>query len=324
MEGPASLLACPTCAGALSESFDCAGCGRAWSAPDNIPLLRETGDGRTETVREFYEAAPFPGYPPNDSLGWLRLRAERSRFARLLDSSIPGDARIAEIGCGTGQMSLYLARADRTIVALDLARASLQLGAEAAARYGTGRVLFVEADIGRLPLRRDAFDVVYSSGVLHHTPDPRAAFAHVAKVVRPGGMIVIGLYNRWARLPLRIRRIVARLSGYRWVPFDPVLRDRAAEPERREAWLRDQYRHPEEHRHSVAEVRHWFDENGIDYVSTYPSTMIGAEPDDLFEPAADEWPLETFLAQLAWMRSLGTEGGLWITVGRKRESADQA
>ena len=323
MAEPADLLACPDCGGALSGGLACAGCGRAWTAPDGIPLLRDSADSRTETVRRFYEAAPFPGYPPNDSLGWLRLRAERSRFARLLDASIPGDARIAEIGCGTGQMSLYLARADRVIVALDLARASLRLGAEAAARYGTDKVLFVEADIGRLPLREQSLDLVYSSGVLHHTPDPRAAFAHVAKAVRPGGMIVIGLYNRWARLPLRLRRLVARLTRYRWVPFDPVLRDRAAEPERREAWLRDQYRHPEEHRHSVAEVRRWFDENGIDYVSTYPSTMIGAEPDDLFEPAEDEWPLETFLAQLGWMRSLGPEGGLWITVGRKRESMDQ-
>jgi hypothetical protein len=134
-------------------------------------------------------------------------------------------------------------------------------------------------------------------------------------------MIVIGLYNRWARLPLRLRRLVARLTGYRWVPFDPVLRERGSEPERREAWLRDQYRHPEEHRHSVAEVRRWFDENGIDYVSTYPSTMIGAEPENLFEPAEDEWPLESLLAQLAWMRSLGPEGGLWVTVGRKSEQA---
>jgi SAM-dependent methyltransferase len=319
-----ALLACPACRGDLDdadEALTCQGCGRTWESPDGIPRLRLEVAGQTDVVRQFYDAAPFPGYPPNDSLTWLRARAERSAFARLLDASIPGDARIAEIGCGTGQMSLYLARADRTIVALDLARASLRLGARAAERYGVDRILFVEADLGRLPLRKGAFDVVYCSGVLHHTPDPRAAFAHIAEAARPGGTIVIGLYNRWARLPLRLRRLVARLTRYRWVPFDPVLRERGSEPERREAWLRDQYRHPEEHRHSVAEVRRWFDANGIDYVSTYPSTLIGAEPETLFEPAEDEWPLETLLAQLAWMRSLGPEGGLWVTVGRKREEA---
>jgi len=93
--------------------------------------------------------------------------------------------------------------------------------------------------------------------------------------------------------------------------------DRASEPERREAWLRDQYRHPEEHSHSVAEVRRWFRANGIDYVSTYPSTLIGEEPDDLLAPAEDEWPLESVLAQLGWMGSLGGEGGLFVMVGRK-------
>jgi len=42
--------------------------------------------------------------------------------------------------------------------------------------------------------------------------------------------------------------------------------------------LRDQYRHPEEHSHSVAEVRRWFAENDVEWLRTYPSTMIGEEP----------------------------------------------
>jgi SAM-dependent methyltransferase len=272
---------------------------------------------RTETVRQFYDAAPFPNYPPNDSLTWLRARAERSSFARLLDAAIPGDARIAEIGCGTGQMSLYLARADREVIGCDLSRAALVLGAAAARRYGLDRVSFVECDLAHLPLRPAGFDLVYCSGVLHHTPDPRAAFASIVRAVRPGGTIILGLYNLYARVPLRLRRIVARLTGFRWIPFDPVLRDRRAEPARHQAWLRDQYRHPEEHSHSVAEIRRWFDENGIAFVSTYPSTLIGHEPDDLLTPAEDEWPLESVISQIGWMRSLGGEGGLFVMVGRK-------
>ncbi|HEY1606907.1 MAG TPA: class I SAM-dependent methyltransferase [Allosphingosinicella sp.] len=322
-EGPLddilALLACPACGGALGEGLACTACGKSWPAPDGIAQLRLPVAGQTEKVRQFYNAAPFPGYPPNDSLTWLRTRAERSAFARLLDSSIPGDARIVEIGCGTGQMSLYLARADRTVVGCDLSRGALGLGASAARRWGVERVRFVECDLTHLPLREGAFDVVYCSGVLHHTPDPRASFRAIAKAVRPGGTIVIGLYNLYARIPLRLRRVVARLTNYRWIPFDPVLRERDAEPARREAWLRDQYRHPEEHSHSVAEVRGWFAENGIDYVSTYPSTLIGHEPDDLFAPVEDEWAPETIMAQLGWMHSLGGEGGLFVIVGRRPE-----
>jgi SAM-dependent methyltransferase len=214
-------------------------------------------------------------------------------------------------------MSLYLARAGRMVVGADLTRASLQLGAAAARRFNVQGVQFVETDLHRPGLRAGAFDVVYCSGVLHHTPDPRRAFASLLPLVRPGGMLVIGLYNAFARIPLRLRRAVARLSGYRWIPFDPVLRDRKSEPARREAWLRDQYRHPQEHRHTVAELRGWFTENQVVFVRTYPSLLIGEESGELFTPDPDYWPFEALLSQTGWMASLGYEGGLFVTIGRR-------
>jgi SAM-dependent methyltransferase len=288
-----------------------------YEAPDGIPNLRLPGDNQTEVVRRFYEKEPFPGYPPSASLNWLRSRAERSEFAKLIDQAIPGDARIVEIGCGTGQMSLYLARADRVVIGADLARESLRLGAAMAWRLKLDRVQFIETDLHHPGLRPGAFDVVYSSGVLHHTPDPSRAFARIVRLARPGGMIVVGVYNAFARIPLRARRIVARLSGYRFIPCDPVLRDRENEPARRNAWLRDQYQHPEEHRHTLAEVQSWFRENGVAYLRTYPSAMLCEEPEELFVSAADNWRLEGWLAQIGWIGTLGYEGGLFITVGQR-------
>jgi SAM-dependent methyltransferase len=311
------LLACPACGGTLSTDWSCTACGARFNAPDGIPDLRLRSDGRTETVRRFYNAAPFPGYPPRDSLHALRARAARSPFARLLDRAIPGDARIVDIGCGTGQTSLYLARADRVVVGADLTRASLRLGRAAAERFGLERAQFVETDLQRPGLKASAFDVVYSSGVLHHTPDPHASFARMARLARPGGTIVLGLYNTLARIPSRLRRLTARAFGLRHVPFDPVLRERSTEPERREAWLRDQYQHPEEHRHTLAEVQRWFAENRVDYLRAYPSAVFGDEPEELFERAADNWRPEGWLAQLSWIGTLGHEGGLFFTIGRR-------
>lgn len=311
------LLACPACAGRLAADLACPGCGALFDAPDGIPNLRLPGDARTDAVRLFYERAPFPGYPPHDSLHALRARAERSPFAGLLDESIPGDARIVDVGCGTGQMSLFLARANRLVVGADLTRASLRLGAAAARRFGLDRVLFVETDLRRSGLAAGAFDVVFSSGVLHHTAHPRESFASLARLARPGGTIVLGVYNAFARIPLRLRRAIARLSGFRVIPFDPVLRDRRHEPQRREAWLRDQYQHPEEHRHTLVEVQAWFKENDVQYLRAYPSAVLGEESRQLFASAADNWRVEGWLAQLGWMRTLGHEGGLFFTIGRR-------
>jgi len=311
------LLACPVCAGELAADWSCQACGRRYGKTEDVVRLRVDGDRRTDTVRQFYEYAPFPGYPPNDSLTWLRARADRSRFARLLDRAIPGDARIVEVGCGTGQMSLYLARADRLVVGADLTLPSLRLAAGAAGRFGLDRALFVETDLHRPGLKPGAFDVVYSSGVLHHTPDPKAAFARIAPLARPGGIVIVGLYNAIARIPLRLRRAVARLTGNRWIPFDPVLKERTQEPARREAWLRDQYLHPEEHRHTHGEVRHWFAENDVEYLRSFPSGLLEDDGEDLFEPAADCWGFEAGLAQLGWMATLGHEGGLFVMIGRR-------
>src|SRR5262245_18230425 len=252
------LVACPACGGRLSAEWSCTECATRFDAADGVPNLRLASDAVTEDVRRFYERAPFPGYPPRESLQSLRARADGTAFARLLDRAIPGDARIADVGCGTGQMCLYLASADRMVVGADLTRASLALGAAAAARFGLERVQFVEADLRQPGLRRGAFDVVYSSGVVDHTRDPRASFGKLVDLARPGGVVVLGVYNAVARIPTRLRRLAARMSGDRVVPFDPILRARSHDPERRVAWLRDQYRHPEEHRHSIAEVQRWF------------------------------------------------------------------
>jgi len=317
MDGFRDLLACPACGGELSAEWCCLRCAARFEAPDGIPALRLAGDPRTEAVARFYEHAPFPGYPARDSLHALHERAGRSQFARLVHEAIPGDARIADIGCGTGQMSLYLARADRVVIGADLTRAALLPGAAAARRFGLTQVRFVETDLRRPGLRAGSFDVVYSSGVLHHTPDPRTAFARLVQLARPGGTIILGVYNAFARAPLRLRRLVARLSGFRVIPFDPVLRDRAGEPARQAAWLRDQYQHPEEHRHTLAEVQGWFAENRVEYLRAYPSAVLGDEPDELFTRAADNWRPEGWLAQLGWIGALGHEGGLFFTVGRR-------
>ena len=312
-----SLLACPKCLGRLAE-WACVRCGARYESPGGIPRLLLPLDAPTERVRRFYQVSPFPGYPPREDLASLRARTRRSDFARRLDAAIPAATTVLELGCGTGQMSLFLANGERRVVATDVARAPLELASQAARQMGVEGVLFVETDLRQPGLQPESFDVVCALGVLHHTPDPRASFASVSRLARPGGAVVVGLYNAFARFPHRLRRAVARASGFRWFPFDPILRARADEPSRREAWIRDQYRHPEEHRHTVREVKRWFAENGISYLRTVPDALLDAsEEQNLFSPAEDSWGLEELLAQIGWMATLSHEGGLFIAIGRR-------
>src|SRR5262245_61335090 len=153
------LLACPSCGGMLSATWSCGGCAARFDFADGVPNLRLPTEGATETVRRFYERAPFPGYPPHEDLQMLHARTERHPFVRLLDRAIGGAARIVDVGCGTGQLCLYLARADRVVVGADLTRASLLLGAATARRLAVDHVQVVESDVQRVGLRHGALDL---------------------------------------------------------------------------------------------------------------------------------------------------------------------
>jgi hypothetical protein len=54
-------------------------------------------------------------------------------------------------------------------------------------------------------------------------------------------------------------------------------------------------------------------------VRAYPSALLGTDSEDLFARAEDNWRAEGWLAQLGWIRALGHEGGLFITVGRRTQ-----
>src|SRR5258708_31493383 len=141
-----SLLAWPKCLGRLAE-WACVRCGARYESPGGIPRLLLPLDARTERVRRFYQVSPFPGYPPREDLASLRARTRRSDFARRLDAAIPAGSTVLELGCGTGQMSLFLASGERRGVATDLSRAPLELASQAARQMGVEGALFFETDL---------------------------------------------------------------------------------------------------------------------------------------------------------------------------------
>lgn len=145
--------------------------------------------------------------------------------------------RVLEAGCGAGRFTRILAEAGARLAAFDYS-AAIDVCYENSRRFGN--VVFLQCDIFDMPFRPGAFDYVFCHGVLQHTPDPRGAFAALARLVRPGGRISIDVYRKdglirpwkskylWRPLTTRMRpeRLLAFLEWFipKWLPFDTVIK----------------------------------------------------------------------------------------------------
>jgi SAM-dependent methyltransferase len=105
------------------------------------------------------------------------------------------DRDVLEIGCGVGTDTVRFARAGARITAVDLTDTAVALTRRHLETEGL-EGLVRQADAEDLPFADDSFDLVYSWGVLHHTPDTKQAVREVARVLRPDGEARVMLYNR--------------------------------------------------------------------------------------------------------------------------------
>jgi len=116
-------------------------------------------------------------------------------------------ARLLEVGCGMGTDLLQFARGGARCTGVDLTPRSIEITRRRFKLYGADGN-FMISDGERLPFRSESFDVVYSNGVLHHTPDTAGSIREVHRVLRPGGTARIMLYHRnslnyWVEIVLR-------------------------------------------------------------------------------------------------------------------------
>jgi len=105
------------------------------------------------------------------------------------------DARLLEIGCGMGTDLLQFARGGARCTGIDLTPRSIEITRHRFRLYDAEGA-FMISDGEHLPFRDESFDVVYSNGVLHHTPDTAGAIREVHRVLRPGGTAKVMLYHR--------------------------------------------------------------------------------------------------------------------------------
>lgn len=104
-------------------------------------------------------------------------------------------ARLLEVGCGMGTDLLQFARGGAQVTGVDLTPRSIEISRRHFHVYGASGD-FAISDGENLPFADGSFDVVYSNGVLHHTPDTAGAVREVHRVLRPGGLARVMLYHR--------------------------------------------------------------------------------------------------------------------------------
>ena len=195
-------------------------------APGEEALLRASlarltpiDDAISVRVQRQYEENPYPRWvalPPGlpDPLE-ARLR-QRFPRAPLRPLSCAIDPEILIAGCGTGQEAIETAEQNpqSRILAIDLSAASLAYAQRMSAVRGVRNVDYAQADIQKLASLDRRFDAISSVGVLHHLDDPLAGWRILCGLLRPGGVMRIGLYSERARRGIaQARRYVAR-RGY--------------------------------------------------------------------------------------------------------------
>ena len=228
MERLLEVLRCPECQGQLCVSdgsgenngdifLECQRCQQQFPIINNVPRLllsplREAllGNGaasgdydpQVKTARSFgFEWTRFPEMYAEWSQSFLN-------YMQPHDADFFRGKKVLDAGCGSGRFAYYAAKYGAEVWAIDLGQAV------AVAERNTetaGSVQVIQADLHRPPFASESFDFIYSIGVLHHLPDPEAAFQNLLRYLKPEGEIQIYLY--WSPEGQPIKRVLLAIMS---------------------------------------------------------------------------------------------------------------
>jgi SAM-dependent methyltransferase len=281
---------CTACYGeeVLEGRLEC-GCGAVYPVAAGIPRM----SGRAP--REDRRSARSFGYQwevyREGDRTWFKddrdLRRQEFLFNLQAAPEELAGRTLLDAGCGNGELTRAVTAYGLEVVGLDFSR-SVELARErllAAPSPAAHRVHYVQGDILELPIRSASFDLVHSSGVLHHTPSTHRAFRAVARAVKPGGKLYVQLYRRrplWihavnvglravtVRMPLRLLYWLCYLTTPLHAGLSRLMHLLRGEPSPPRATAReravqmfDNYSPRYQFRHTVPEIMALFREQGF-------------------------------------------------------------
>ncbi|MFZ5481755.1 MAG: methyltransferase domain-containing protein [Myxococcota bacterium] len=271
-----------------------------------IETIAMTGDPVSHAVRAQYEENPYPR-----RIGvHKRPGGSFSAYVRALlpgwEGAAPDRPDVLVAGCGTGQHPLGLAARwpDARVLAVDISRASLARARKTAKEHRIGNVRFAQADVLGLGVLADRFDLVDCVGVLHHLDAPPKGLAVLAGLLKPGGLLRLGVYSERGRAEVvAARAVVAGIADIRAVraAILALPEDHPARPVVRSvdfysrSGCRDLVQHVREHRYTPLEVRTLVGSAGLRVVGLQharpePARLYRARwPDDVAQADLARW-----------------------------------
>jgi tetratricopeptide (TPR) repeat protein/SAM-dependent methyltransferase len=230
-------------------------------------------------VKRQYEQNPYPRWAAVGSIVWprpfddvMKLKFPHAPYEPLGKRHI----EVLVAGCGTGQNAIETSRSyvDADVLAIDLSATSLGYALYKTRELGLTNIHYAIADILKLDSLGRSFDLIESGGVLHHLANPFAGWRLLLSILRPGGVMRVGLYSELARQPIvRARNLIAE-RGYP-ATADGIRRCRqeimvpSADPQLREATettdffsmseCRDLLFHVQEHRMTLPQLAAFMD-----------------------------------------------------------------
>lgn len=192
-----------------------------------------------ERVRDYWNNRPCNLRHSPEPIGTRAYFDQVEARKYLVEPHIPGFAqyqrwagqRVLEIGCGLGTDTISFARAGAHVTAVDLSGRSLELARQRAQVFGLqDRIDFVEANAERLSefVPAAPYDLVYSFGVIHHTPHPERVLEQIrTHYMGPRSTVKLMVYNRWSWKVLAI--LFREAHGAFWRLDEAVARNSEAQ-----------------------------------------------------------------------------------------------
>lgn len=228
-----------------------------------------------ETVVGMYSEHPWPlSRNADEEMGW------RLKCLGITPADFQGKA-VLDMGCGTGEYALwYASKGAGEVTGIDLSDGSLAIARKRQEEGSIENIKFLKQDILNLELPDNCFDYSFSVGVLHHTGDPLRGFKHLVRVTKPGGIVIVSLYNAYSRRILRFKQTTCKWLGGKDIDkrvawgeklFGRTLSklDKRYHGVNTKHIAYDIFGFPHESLHSAGEVLQWFDQTHVQYKGAF-------------------------------------------------------